>query len=53
MGSYLIISVIGGFLMLALADIGLWAVGNSVMDEGLLSALYLVQRWSTCLRCGS
>ncbi len=35
MGSYLIISVIGGFLMITLAAIGLWAVGNSVMDEGI------------------
>jgi ABC-2 type transport system permease protein len=25
----------GGFLMITLAAIGLWAVGNSVMDEGI------------------
>ncbi|MDM5210679.1 ABC transporter permease [Peribacillus sp. NJ4] len=35
MGSYFIISVIGGFFMITLAAIGLWAVGNSVMNEGI------------------
>ncbi|MUK89239.1 ABC transporter permease [Ornithinibacillus sp. L9] len=33
MASYLVISVINGFVMISLAAIGLWAAGVSVMDE--------------------
>ncbi|WP_029270964.1 ABC transporter permease [Virgibacillus alimentarius] len=32
---YLIISIMNGFIMLSLAAIGLWAAGNTVMEEGL------------------
>ncbi|WP_419393051.1 ABC transporter permease [Cytobacillus praedii] len=35
MGSYLLISIVCGFVMLSLAAIGLGAVGNSVMEEGI------------------
>lgn len=35
MGSYFVISIVSGFAMLSLAAIGLGAVGNSVMEEGI------------------
>ncbi|QQK75425.1 ABC transporter permease [Salicibibacter cibarius] len=35
MGSYLIISVVNGFVMLSLTAIGLWSAGATVMEEGL------------------
>ncbi|WP_404450588.1 ABC transporter permease [Virgibacillus necropolis] len=34
MGSYLIISVVNGFIMISFAAIGLWAAGAAVTDEG-------------------
>lgn len=34
-GSYLIISLVVGFLSLSLAAIGLWSAGNAVMEDGL------------------
>ncbi|QQK80078.1 ABC transporter permease [Salicibibacter cibi] len=35
MGSYLIISVVNGFVMLSLTAIGLWGAGDIAMEEGL------------------
>ncbi|MFE4522416.1 ABC transporter permease [Cytobacillus firmus] len=35
LGSYFVISVINGFLMISLAALGLWAAGNSVVEGGL------------------
>ncbi|QQK75335.1 ABC transporter permease [Salicibibacter cibarius] len=35
MGSYLIIAIVNGFVMLSLTAIGLWAAGDVVMEEGL------------------
>ncbi|KML36599.1 ABC transporter permease [Cytobacillus firmus] len=35
LGSYLVISVINGFLMISLAALGLWAAGTSVVEGGL------------------
>lgn len=35
LGSYLVISVINGFLMISLAALGLWSAGNSVVEGGL------------------
>ncbi|MFA9558338.1 ABC transporter permease [Evansella sp. AB-rgal1] len=41
MGSYLVLSVVNGFVMFSLAAFGLWSVGTSVMDEGLsLTMIY-------------
>lgn len=41
MGSYFAISLVCGFVMLSLAVIGLGAIGNSVMEEGIaFSKLY-------------
>lgn len=35
MTSYLIISIVNGFVMISLAAIGLWSAANAVMDEGM------------------
>ncbi|MEH6989503.1 ABC transporter permease [Cytobacillus firmus] len=35
LGSYLVISVINGFLMISLAALGLWSAGTSVVEGGL------------------
>ncbi|SDI89778.1 ABC transporter permease [Natribacillus halophilus] len=35
MGSYLLIAIANGFVMLSLTGIGLWAAGDAVMEEGL------------------
>lgn len=35
MGSYLVISLINGFLMISISALGLWSAGHAVMDEGL------------------
>lgn len=35
MGSYLLIAIVNGFVMLSLTAIGLWAAGDAVMEEGL------------------
>ncbi|MBY7142107.1 ABC transporter permease [Virgibacillus sp. NKC19-3] len=34
MGSYIVISVVSGFVMLSLTVIGLWAAGSTVMEDG-------------------
>src|SRR5690606_27969968 len=33
--SYLLISIVNGFVMLSLTGIGLWAAGTSVVEDGL------------------
>lgn len=35
MFSYLIISIVNGFVMISLAAFGLWAAGNAVVDDGI------------------
>jgi ABC-2 type transport system permease protein len=35
LGSYFLISIINGFMMISLAAFGLWAAGNEVVDGGL------------------
>jgi ABC-2 type transport system permease protein len=52
LGSYLVISMVGGFVMLLLAMVGLWAAGSSVMDEAIsfsrmfnASMVYLPAMW--------
>ncbi|WP_106495782.1 ABC transporter permease [Lentibacillus sp. Marseille-P4043] len=35
MASYLVISVVNGFVMLSLAAVGMWIAGTSVMEDGL------------------
>ncbi|MBP1968341.1 ABC-2 type transport system permease protein [Virgibacillus natechei] len=34
MGSYVVISIVNGFIMLSLTAIGLWAAGAAVMEDG-------------------
>ncbi|QDI92628.1 ABC transporter permease [Salicibibacter halophilus] len=41
MGSYLVLAVVNGFIMLSLAGIGLWSAGTVAMEEGLdFGAIY-------------
>ncbi|TKC16184.1 ABC transporter permease [Robertmurraya kyonggiensis] len=35
LGSYLILSVVNGFVMLSLSAIGLWSAGNAVVENGM------------------
>jgi len=52
LGSYLIIAVVGGFMMLLIAMVGLWVAGSSVMEEAIsfgkmfnASMVYLPAVW--------
>ncbi|MFC4560045.1 ABC transporter permease [Virgibacillus kekensis] len=35
LGSYLVLSIINGFVMISISAVGLWSAGASVMDDGL------------------
>lgn len=39
MGSYLVIAIVNGFVMICLAALGLWSAGNVVVDGGLSAKL--------------
>ena len=39
LGSYVILSIANGFIMITLAALGLWAAGNAVVEDGLSFAM--------------